>query len=344
MLKRALCVLCSLLLAGGMAGCASTPEVRTVTYMDAFDTVTTVSVYGVDESAFASQQEQLHDWLMEYHRLYDIYHTYEGVNNLKTVNDTAGGQPVVTDARIIDLLTYGKQAYERTGGRVNIMAGSVLALWHECRTQALEGGAATLPDTAALQRAAGHTAMTSLSLDAKAGTVCITDPDARLDVGAIAKGYVAEQAAHYVQETFGWKHVLLNVGGNIRTVGGKTADIPFTVGIQNPDLTAAQAYVATVKVTDRAVVTSGDYQRYYTVGDRRYAHIIDMDTLYPATYMQAVTVVCGDSAQADELSTALFVMPAEQAIAYINAVPDAEAVCILADGSLRYSAGFEEYL
>lgn len=343
MLRRLLCVLCSLLLAGGMVACAPEPEKQTVTYMDVFDTVTTVTVYGVDATSFAAQQKELHTWLTDYHRLYDIYTDHPGQTTLKTVNDAAGGSPVAVDARILDLLEYGVAAYDRTDGRVNILSGSVLGLWHEKRAAALEGEPATLPDESALTAAGAHTAIESLVIDRAAGTVQLTDPLARIDVGAIAKGYVAEKAAAYVQEAFGWEHVLLNVGGNVRAVGGKTADTPFVVGVQNPDITAAQAYLCTVEVADMSVVTSGDYQRYYTVDGQRYAHIIDMDTLYPATYMQAVTVLCRDSALADELSTALFTMPVEQAVAYVDGVADAQAVFVCKDGSLQYSAGFEEY-
>ncbi len=344
MVRRILCMLCSLLLAGGMVGCASRTK-QTATFMDVFDTVTTITVYGVDAATFATQKEELHDWLLEYHRLYDIYIDYPGLVNLKTVNDAAGGEALAVDERILALLEYGQAAFQRTDGRVNILSGSVLRLWHDCRAAALESpDKATLPDRAALQTAGQHTAIEALVIDRARGTVQITDPQARVDVGALAKGYVTEQMAEYVAEAFGWKHALLNVGGNVRTVGGKSENTPFTIGIQNPDTASAQTYLCTVEIADAAVVTSGDYQRYYTVDGQRYAHIIDMDTLYPAAYMQAVTVITPDSALADELSTALFTMPVDEAVAYVDAVEDAAAVFVLKDGSRRYSARFEEYI
>ena len=90
------CVLCSLLLAVGLAGCASFPGSgkQTTTFLDVFDTVCSVTAYGVEEEAFIRQVEELHRELQRYHCLFDIYHTYEGINNLKTINDAAGGQPV----------------------------------------------------------------------------------------------------------------------------------------------------------------------------------------------------------------------------------------------------------
>ena len=128
MVKRVCCVLLSLLLAGGLVGCASfsSEPKRSQTYMDVFDTVTEITAYGMSADEFAADIAKLHAELKAYHRLYDIYNTYPEINNLKTVNDTAGGAPVKVDGRILDLLEYGLDAYERTDGRVNILFGAVL--------------------------------------------------------------------------------------------------------------------------------------------------------------------------------------------------------------------------
>ncbi len=350
MAKRVLCVLLSLLLAGGLVGCApfsSVPK-RSQTYMDVFDTVTEITAYGMSEAEFKADVQKLHDELTAYHRLYDIYHTYPEMSNLKTVNDAAGGAPVKVDARILDLLEYGLDAYTRTDGRVNILFGAVLSLWHKAREQGLAAPeTASLPDAAALQAAGTHVSPEALVIERAAGTVRLTDPAARIDVGAIAKGYAVEQVARYAEEELGWSSALLSVGGNIRAIGGKggtDSDTPFTVGIQNPDTTSAKTYLTTVNITDMAVVTSGDYQRYYTVDGKTYAHIIDPDTLHPAEYVRAVTVVCAESGLADVLSTALFCLPPEQGEALLEKTPNAHAVWALTDGSLKYSDGFTAYM
>lgn len=350
MAKRCVCVILSLFLAGGLVGCApfSSAPRRSQTYMDVFDTVTEITAYGMSEAEFSADVRKLHDELTAYHRLYDIYNAYPEMNNLKTVNDAAGGAPVKVDGRIIDLLEYGLDAYERTDGRVNILFGAVLSLWHEAREQGLAAPeAAALPDAAALQAAGAHVSHRSLVIDRAAGTVRLTDPAARIDVGAIAKGYAVEQVARYAEEELGWSSALISVGGNIRAIGGKggvDSDTPFTVGIQNPDTTSAKTYLTTVNITDMAVVTSGDYQRYYTVNGKNYAHIIDPDTLYPAAYVRAVTVVCADSGLADVLSTALFCLPPEQGEFLLEKTPNAHAVWVLTDGSLQYSEGFTTYM
>lgn len=350
MARRIVCILLSLLLTGGLVGCASSPSApkRSQTYMDVFDTVTQITAYGMDEATFAADVQKLHDELVAYHRLYDIYHTYPAMNNIKTINDTAGGEAVKVDDRLLDLLEYGIDAYELTDGRVNILFGAVLSLWHDARTHGIANpDQAVLPDTEKLIEAATHVSPDTLIIDRAAGTVRLTDPQARIDVGAIAKGYAVEQIAQYAAQQLGWTSALINVGGNVRAIGAKggaNSDAPFTVGVQNPDTTSAKTYLATVNVADRSVVTSGDYQRYYTVDGKTYAHIIDPTTLYPATHVRAVTVVCENSALADVLSTALFCLPVEQGKTLLKNTPNAYAVWVLTDGSLTYSDGFGELM
>ena len=344
--KRAVCLLLSLLLAVGLWGCTLFDEKKhEIVYMDIFDTVSEVTVYGLSAAEFEAGELRLHRVLQEYHALYDIYNPYEGINNLYTVNQAAGGDPVAVDSRILDLLEYGLEAYERTNGRVNILFGSVLSLWHESRRLAeADPDKAALPEEQALKAAAAYTDPRFLRIDRQAGTVQLTHPAARLDVGAIAKGYAVERAAAFVAEELGWEHALLSVGGNIRAVGNKGERTPFTIGIQNPDTNSALPYLLTVKAENLAVVTSGDYQRYYTVEGQRYAHIIDVETLYPATYVRSVSVLCPDSGLADVLSTALFCQPPEEGLQFLRQFPQAEAVFVLQDGSRRYSPGFEKYV
>ena len=347
-MKRMLCVALSLLLlAGGLAGCAvPVADAYSAVWLDVFDTVTRLTVYGVDKAAFDAGAEALHARLMEYHQLFDIYHAYAGVANLKTVNDRAG-QPVAVTEPVLGLLEYGLEAYTRTGGRVNILFGAVLTQWHACRQAALQGpGEVTLPAPEALQQAAAHTDPSTVVIDREAGTVCLTDPASRLDVGAVAKGYATELVSRYAAEELGWTAFLLDVGGNVRAVGGKPTlaePTPFTIGVQNPDTDSAVSYVETVKLQDAAAVTSGDYQRFFTVEGERYAHIIDPDTLHPARHVRSVTVMCADSGLADVLSTALFTLPVEAGLTLLQEFPDAEAVWVLADGTLRYSPGFGAY-
>lgn len=141
------------------------------------------------------------------------------------------------------------------------------------------------------------------------------DEDMSLDVGAIAKGYATKCLAEKLKEA-GVTSALLSLGGNVETIGTKADGKPWRVGVQNPDTSAAKAYLHVLKLTDTCLVTSGTYQRYYEVDGVRYHHIIDQDTLMPENTYDSVTILCNDSARADALSTAVFNMDPETGMAF----------------------------
>lgn len=336
---RLLAAALSLLLLGGCAaGTVPGQEPRRfeASFLTLFDTVTTIVGYAETEEDFRRTAQQLHDELLEYHQMFDIYHEYAGINNLKIVNDRAGGEPVEVDARLIDLLMFCRELDGLTGGRVDVTMGSVLALWHEARGSGVDDPEhAALPDSGALKAAAEHTGFELLEIDREASTLRLTDPLARLDVGAVAKGYAVERVCQNAPEG-----LLLSVGGNVRATGPKPGGEPWVVGVQEPD-GGKEDYLHTLYVSDSSVVSSGDYQRYYTVDGVRYHHIIDPDTRYPGTRWRAVTVLCDDSGLADGLSTALFLLSQEEGEVLARQC-GAEALWVAADGTLSYTDGFQE--
>lgn len=282
-----------------LTGCAKEEEPELTRYqgnfLGVFDTVTTVVGYTPDKETFTAYMETLREELQEYHRLYDIYNDYEGINNLKTVNDNAGIQPVKVDSRIIDLLTEGEEMYEETDGRMNIAMGSVLSIWHDYRTEGIDDPLnAELPPMEKLKEAAEHTDINRMKIDREASTVYLEDPDMRLDVGAVAKGYATEMVCRSLKEQ-GFTHALVNVGGNTRAIGDKPGGGMWEVGVQNPDLGSKQAYLHVMELADQTLVTSGTYQRYYTVDGKQYHHIIHPELLMPWDRYTAVSILCGDS-------------------------------------------------
>lgn len=322
-----------------LTGCAAKKEQKqyTATFLELFDTVTTVIGFAGSEEAFSKKAQDVRDKLYEYHVLFDIYDEYESVNNLKTVNKNAGVAPVKVDKKIIDLVLDLKKYYDLTSGRVNAAMGSVLSLWHEARNDGINNPMnAYLPDESALKEAKNHTDFACVMVDTEASTVFLSDPEMSLDVGAVAKGWAAEKVAQTLPEG-----LLISVGGNVVATGPKNKDgARWVIGIQNPD---SDEYLHTIYLSKGSVVTSGDYQRGYAVDNRYYHHIIDPDTLYPGTYWRAVTVVCPDSGLADALSTALFLLPLDQGQALLDKC-SAEAVWIDLDGNLHYSPGFQKLI
>ena len=330
MLAALLCIALLLPLTGG---CASAPQRYEATYLSLFDTVVTISVYAESEAEAQEALRAVYDDLARYDALFDIYEEHEGVTSLKTVNDNAAQGPVAVEPELFALLSFGKEVYGLTRGRVNIAFGSVLSLWHDARTAGLaDPGAAALPERDAVERAAAHADIDDLILDETAGTVCFADPALRLDVGAVGKGFAAQLACANARER-GITSMLLNLGGNVCALGTRADGKPWRINVQDPD--DASAALATVELSDASFVTSGGYQRYYTVDGVNYHHIIDPDTLMPAEYVKAVTVTHADSGLADAFSTALFNLPYEEgrALAEENGV---SAVWELLDGRIEW--------
>ncbi|MBO6011504.1 MAG: FAD:protein FMN transferase [Oscillospiraceae bacterium] len=322
--------LASLLLAALLlGGCAPQSRTRTDVGPVPFDTVTSITGFERSNAKFEQVYGRVMDGLAEYHRLFDIYNEYDGINNLRTVNLAAGGEPVEVDARVIALLEFGKEAYELTGGRVNVAMGSVLALWHEAREETH-----VPPSAEALAEAAKHTDVDDIFIEG--GNVRLADPEMSLDVGAIAKGFAVEAVCAQLEAEglTGW---LVSVGGNVRTLGAKGDGSPWRVAVS--ELSGTDYEDLRIPLVGLSAVTSGGDQRFFDYEGVRYNHIIDPETLFPSERFESVTVVTRDSGLADALSTGLFNMPLEEGLALVESLEGTEALWYLPDGRVVASEG-----
>jgi len=348
-MKKVLAIFLTICLVLALTGCGQNTSKEKTRYqaefLDLFDTMTQIVGYSDDKDLFSEQVTFVYDNLKVMHQLYDIYNDYEGVNNIKTINDNAGKAPVKVDQKVIDLLKFSKEIYGISGGSVNVAFGSVLKIWHDYRDAGTANpDRAALPPMNLLEEANKHIDISNVIINEKDSTVYLKDPDMRLDVGAIAKGYATERVARMLEEKWPGISILLSVGGNVKAIGMKetgTETIPWNVGITDPNDEAAM--LMTLNVSDDSMVTSGDYQRYYVVDGKNYHHIIDPETLYPAAHCRAVTIVVPDSGLADGLSTAAFILPLEKAKALVQS-QGAEAVFVMNDGTLEYTSGFKAYI
>lgn len=342
----ALCLsACLLLSCFSLVACGERTTQYSTYAFDYFDTVTTITGYAESQEAFDQISADILAELGEYHKLFTIYHRYEGMENLCTVNELTDGvhRTVKVDSRIIDMLLYAKEMYTKTNGKVNIAMGSVLSLWHDYREVGSSDPVnAQLPPMEKLIQAAEHTDINCLVIDEAASTVTITDPLMKLDVGAIAKGYAVEMVAQSL-EAEGITGYVLNVGGNVRTVGVKGNGEKWIVGIENPLENEGDPYLAYLALSGQSLVTSGSYQRYYVVDGKSYHHIINPVTLLPSEGFVSVSVLTPSSADGDALSTALFCMTLEEGMALVEASPDTEAMWVTADGTRYVSSGFDSY-
>jgi thiamine biosynthesis lipoprotein len=342
--------LCLLVLASQitmLTACMKEREKFSEYYFDYFDTVTTITGYTQTEDEFKKICEEIKTELNEYHKLYNIYYRYNGVNNIRVINELTDGKHnvVKVDKRVLDLLLYSKEMYTLTNGRINVAMGSVLSIWHNYRNEGLDDPAnAELPPLELLQEAKKHTNINNVIIDEKNSTVFLSDPEMTLDVGAIAKGYAVERIAEFLINK-GITDFLLNVGGNVRTIGMGKDNEPWKVGIENPNtqMQEEKPHIEYLEMSDLSLVTSGCYQRFYEVGGKSYHHIIDPETLYPGERYLSVSVLTTDSGLGDALSTSLFLMDIDEGKKLVDSLENVEVMWVMPDGEQIYSNGFKAY-
>lgn len=343
-MKRIGCWLLSLtLIVALFSSCKAGKTKYTAYWFDYFDTVTTIVGYENSQQDFDAKANKIKELLEEYHKLYDIYNSYDGINNLYTVNQLTAGKhkEVTVDKKIIDLLQFAQEMYTTTQGKVNIAMGSVLKIWHQYRQNGLNNPKnAQLPPDDILQNASQHTNIEDIKINKTDSTVYLADSEMSLDVGAIAKGYTAEMIAKWMISK-NYNGYILNIGGNVRTVGERPSGEKWKVGIENPDTSDTEnPYIEYLELGEMSLVTSGSYQRFYTVDGKNYHHIIDSKTLKPADNFLSVSVLCENSGVADALSTALFCLSYEQGISVLEHFTDVEVMWVLPNGEKLYTNGF----
>lgn len=290
----------------------------------------TFVAYTESEAEFNTYQEILREDLLVLGQLFDKYNTYEGLNNLKTINDNAGLKAVEVDQALIDLLLFAQQYYAISKQTFDISLGSVLKVWHNYREDGKLLNSENpklfgkVPSIDELQIAKTCASWDFIEIDDANNTVYINNPCASLDVGGIAKGFAADIVTDKLIQA-GLKVAIINLGdSSIITVGTKPNGDEWGVGIAQPkkDVLIADSSVDTLFFEGSIhISTSGDNQNYYVAEDGlTYHHLIDPNTLYPVvTNLHSVTIATSISAGAAEaLSKAMFILPYDEALILLN--------------------------
>lgn len=332
------------LFVSSFTSCAKTVTKRTQTkeYFNYFDTFCSLRIDNVNEEDFSVAADELEQLLCDYDALLDIYDSHGEITSLYDVNENAAMGAIKVDKRLFDAISFGLEAHNLTGGYCNIALGSVISLWHAEREAAKrDPKSAKLPDGELIAEALTHTDISKVVLDQEARTVEITDPSLSLDLGAVAKGYVGERACELL-EFLGHESFLINLGGNVLAKGKSCKNAYWSAAIEDPFDDKTKADIPTVSLNGETLVTSGSYQRFYTVGDKNYSHIISHKDGMPPEYFVSVSIIAPymSSGFADALSTALFCIPLEDGRALIDSLDGIEAFWILPDGSTVKSEGF----
>ncbi|MDU3199468.1 MAG: FAD:protein FMN transferase, partial [Anaerococcus hydrogenalis] len=314
------------------------------TIYDYFDTITTFSAYCKNEEEFNKYKDLVEKRMDEYHKLFNNYDKFDGVNNITTLNENAGAKKVKLDKKIIDLLIQGKNWYKETDGDINICYGRVLKIWLDHREAALEDEKnAKLPNEEELNEAGKYKNIDALEIDEKNQTAFINDKNVQVDIGGIGKGYATELIKNELIEK-GLKTGILSVGGDVAIIGENPTkkDGEFKIAVQDPSLSEDHPYSSVVAIKNTSLVTSGDYQRYFEIDGKKYHHIIDPDTNFPSTNFKSVSVMTDDIAKADALSTALFIKDLDEGKKLAEKYK-AEALWIDQDGKTYKTENWDKY-
>lgn len=289
-----------------------------------FDTAITITLYDNENPEILDKCFAL---CSEYEQLLSVTINDSDVSKI----NQAAGAPVKADPRTIELLNQAIRFSELSDGAFDCTIAPLSGLWD------FHAEKPALPDQEALE-----TALKSVDyrqIDISGDTVTLKNPDMAIDLGGIAKGYIADRLKEYLLSE-NVSSALINLGGNVLAVGSKSGNEPFTIGIQRPFDTGGTP-IATVSVKDRSMVTSGVYERCFELDGVLYHHLLDPSTGYPFDNgLYSVTILTGSSTKADALSTACFGLGLEKGMALIESLEDVEALFVTDTYDVLSSSGF----
>jgi thiamine biosynthesis lipoprotein len=292
--------------------------------IDLMGTRVSVELWADDE---VRGRELVADVMREYHRIDDAMSTYKPDSEISRVNLEAATAPMVIGEELFGLLERSLELSQASGGAFDITYESVGYLY--------DFRARQRPTDRQIEERLGAVDYRHIVLDPAKRTIFFRTAGVRINLGGIAKGYVVERAAAMLEQR-GVEHALLNAGGDTRVIGDRRGQ-PWIVGIRHPRV--ADEVVTRLPLVDEAISTSGDYERYFEEGGRRYHHIINPATGRPTEGILTVTVIGPDGTLTDGLDTAIFVLGVDKGLELIEAYPQYETIIVDATGKVSYSKG-----
>lgn len=262
--------------------------------------------------------------------------TVKGMTSeLIAVNKAAGINPVIVSEDTYEVIATAKKAAEESAGAFDITVYPVVALWGIGTDQA------RVPSESEIAAQLKYVGYNDLILDPDEQSVFLKRTGMGLDLGGIAKGYAADRISKMLK-SMGVESGIINLGGNILAMGSKADGSAWKIGIQNP-MSDRGEYIGIAEVVNQTVVTSGIYERYFEMDGKRYHHIMDTKTGYPAdNELAGVSILATSSIDADALSTTCFVLGTEKALEFLKNKPDIDALFITKDKKIRMTPGFKK--
>lgn len=296
------------------------------------DTYINVKIYSNDSKKAELALNEVEKIYKEYHKLTDRYNSYKEITNIYTINNNVlKDEYLKIDTRLYDLIDYSKKLYQKSNGKIDITMGNVIDVWKSYRESKI--GIPTYEELKSVD-------FKDINKIILKDSNLIKNNNLNLDLGCISKGYTTEKVGKYLKK-ININKFLINAGGNV-FLGEHYNNGKYKVGLENPSNKNKEIYKI-INVKNKAVVTSGGYERFYEFNGNKYHHIIDPNTLFPSNNMKSVTVITSDSGYADFLSTTLFLMSVEDGIKYVNELNDVEAIWYKNDNTTITSKGFKKY-
>ncbi|MCD8074009.1 MAG: FAD:protein FMN transferase [Lachnospiraceae bacterium] len=305
------------------------------------DTVITITLYGDKDS---TAMNGCFDLLDQYEQM--LSRTVEGSDVWKI--NHSNGEPTEVSEETAWLIETALYYSELSDGAFDITITPLVELWDVQNKASLVTGDETteeayasglIPSEEEIENALLHIDYTAVSCEGT--TVTLSDPEAEIDLGGIAKGYIADCLEDYLLSQ-GIESALINLGGNVQTVGTKPDGSSWKIGIQKP-FGGSSDIITVVECTGESVVTSGTYERYFEIDGTIYHHILDPNTGYPADNgLVSVTILADSSTVCDALSTTCFVLGLEDGMELIESIDNVEALFITEDEVMYRTSGFPE--
>ena len=294
-----------------------------------FDTYITISLYLGGSEEILSKCLDLCDFYE------NLFSAEIPTSDIARIN-SAGKEAVKVSSETIYLIEKSIEYSRLTNGLYDITIYPVSKLWD------FHGDSPNVPDEEVLKAALLNVDYNNIVIDAQNSTVALKNANASLDVGGIAKGYIADLIKEYLEDA-GVTGALINLGGDISAVGAKSRYNDFSIGISDPH--DENNIIGCAKINDMCIASSGTYERCFEAGGRKYHHILDPKTGYPAgTDIAGITVIAPNAIDADALCTASILMGSTEAISLINSLSDTECLIVKNDSSIVCSDNMEKFL
>lgn len=280
-----------------------------------------------DSSAWAA----IDAGIEEVNRIEKLISSWDPKSETSKINDNAGIAAVEVDKELIELIKRSQKISILTLGAFDISFASIDKVWK------FDGSMNSVPSDEAIANSVRLIDFKNIVIDEVAGTVMLKEKGMRIGFGAIGKGYAANRAS-VVMKAMGIENGLVNASGDIIAWGDQADGSPWSISISDPHTRGG--FIGAINIRETAVVTSGNYEKFVEIDGKRYSHIIDPRTGWPARGLSSVTIICPDAELADALATSVFVMGKDDGLSLVNQLDKVECILVADDGSKYYSNKF----